>query len=70
MNYDFSLSENVSLSRILDQLINSIIQKLLEYNRLDILKDWIEYDEAGFNEAYNISDLVKYMLKLKYIKAA
>ena len=49
---------------------HSIIQKLLEYNRLDILKDWIEYDEAGFNEAYNISDLVKYMLKLKDIKAA
>ena len=49
---------------------HSIIQKLLEYNRLDILKDWIEYDEAGFNEAYNISGLVKYMLKIEGKEAA
>ena len=49
---------------------HSIIQKLLNYKKLDILKDWIEYDEAGFNEAYNISGLVKYMLKIEGKEAA
>ena len=49
---------------------HSIIQQMLNYKRFDILKDWIEYDEAGFNEAYNISGLVKYMLKLKGKEAA
>lgn len=49
---------------------HSIIQEMLNYKRLDILKDWIEYDEAGFNEAYNISGLVKYMLKIEGKKAA
>lgn len=49
---------------------HNVIQQLLDFNRLDVLKDWIEYDEAGFNEAYNISGLVKYMLKLKHQKAA
>ena len=49
---------------------HSIIQEMLNYKRLDILKDWIEYDEAGFNEAYNISGLVKYMLKLEGKEAA
>ena len=49
---------------------HSIIQEMLNYKRLDILKDWIEYDEVGFNEAYNISGLVKYMLKLKGKEAA
>ena len=49
---------------------HSIIQQMLNYKRFDILKDWIEYDEAGFNEAYNISGLVKYMLSLKGKEAA
>ena len=49
---------------------HSIIQEMLNYKRLDILKDWIEYDEAGFNEAYNISGLVKYMLKIEGKEAA
>lgn len=49
---------------------HSVIQHLLDYYRIDILRDWIEYDEVGFNEAYNISGLVKYMLKLKDMKAA
>ena len=49
---------------------HSIIQQMLNYKRLDILKDWIEYDEAGFNEAYNISGLVKYMLKIEGKEAA